>query len=80
MELVIFVSSIVISAILIMIRGELKDIGESLHKIGEYLDRINKKDGSWQTDRIERRNYAVDLSARSQLSYPLLGQLAHSIP
>ena len=46
MELVIFVSSIVISAILIMIRGELKDIGESLHKIGKHLDRINKKDGS----------------------------------
>ena len=43
MDLVIFVSSIIIAAILLMIRGELKDIVESLYKIAKHLEQINEK-------------------------------------
>ncbi len=44
MDMVIFVSSIIISATLLMIRGELKDIAESLYKIAKHFEQIDEKD------------------------------------
>ena len=44
MDLVIFVSSIIYVAILLMIRGELKDISESLYKIAKHFEQIDEKD------------------------------------
>ena len=43
MDLVIFVSSIIISAALLMIRRELKDISESLYKIAKHLERTDEE-------------------------------------
>ncbi len=44
MDLVIFVSFIIISTALLMIRGELKDIAESLYKIAKHFEQIDEKD------------------------------------
>ncbi|MDE0087367.1 MAG: hypothetical protein OXU23_16715 [Candidatus Poribacteria bacterium] len=44
MDLIILVSSIIYVAILLMIRGELKDIAESLYKIAKHLEQIDEKD------------------------------------
>ncbi len=43
MDLIIFVSSIIIATILLMIRGELKDIAESLYKITKHLDQTDEE-------------------------------------
>ncbi len=44
MDLVIFVSFIIISAALLMIRGELRDIARSLYKIAKHFEQIDEKD------------------------------------
>jgi hypothetical protein len=43
MDLIILVSSIIIAAFLLMIRGELKDISESLYKIAKHLERTDEE-------------------------------------